>query len=252
VKAEAGKTAAEGAKKCRMCTALVIAALVLTSAGDSHPVFADGNLLHAPEHVLMPVEKKLGGSSQVLIVVNDCPSSSSAVVHVMEKHDGRWRSVMPAMSAVIGKNGFAPEGEKREGDGRTPSGIYPLGLAFGYGRSAETRMPYRQATADDLWVDDPAADEYNRWVKEGETQAASFESMRREDDLYKYGIVIEYNTNPVIKGRGSAIFLHVWQAEGNPTGGCVAVSEKDLIAILRWLDPSAKPVVVMGTLEEGR
>jgi L,D-peptidoglycan transpeptidase YkuD (ErfK/YbiS/YcfS/YnhG family) len=71
--------------------------------------------------------------------------------------------------------------------------------------------------------------------------------MRREDDLYKYGIVVEYNTNPVIKGYGSAIFFHLWKGGGKPTEGCIALSEENLIRIIRWLDPAAKPLVVMGT-----
>ena len=107
-------------------------------------------------------------------------------------------------------------------------------------------MPYRQALDDDLWVDDPHADDYNRWVKKTETRAASFERMRRDDNLYKYGIVIEYNTSPVIKGNGSAIFLHIWKGESVLTAGCVAVSEEDIIKILDWLDPAASPLIITG------
>jgi L,D-peptidoglycan transpeptidase YkuD (ErfK/YbiS/YcfS/YnhG family) len=107
-------------------------------------------------------------------------------------------------------------------------------------------MPYRQALADDIWVDDPQADDYNQWTKIQETKAASYEMMRREDDQYKYCIVIEYNTDPVIKGNGSAIFLHIRKGEGIPTAGCVAVSEEDIIKILRWLDPAATPLMITG------
>ncbi len=89
----------------------------------------------------------------------------------MEKSDFTWRQAMAPMNAVVGRNGFAPAGEKREGDGRTPSGLYRLGTAFGYAESAVTKMPYRQALADDLWIDDPNAPDYNRWVKQSQTQA---------------------------------------------------------------------------------
>lgn len=108
-------------------------------------------------------------------------------------------------------------------------------------------MPYRQTAPDDIWVDDPGADDYNRWVKKGRTKAASFEHMRRDDHLYRYGIVIEYNTTPVVKGHGSAIFFHLWMGKDEPTQGCVALSEDDALEILRWLDPAAKPVAAMGT-----
>ncbi len=146
----------------------------------------------------------------------------------MEKRGDNWQMALEPFNAVIGKNGFAPEGEKREGDGKTPSGIYPLKMTFGYNETIKTKMPYRQALADDIWVDDPNADDYNRWVKKQKTHAASYEIMKRDDNLYKYGIVIEYNTDPVIKGNGSAIFLHIWKGEGIPTAGCVAVYEENI------------------------
>ena len=82
--------------------------------------------------------------------------------------------------------------------------------------------------------------------KKAETQAKSYEKMRRDDNLYKYGIVIEYNTNPVIKGYGSAIFFHVWGGENITTEGCVAVSEENIIKILEWLNPKAEPLIIMG------
>jgi L,D-peptidoglycan transpeptidase YkuD (ErfK/YbiS/YcfS/YnhG family) len=100
--------------------------------------------------------------------------------------------------------------------------------------------------AYDIWVDDPQADDYNRWTKIQETKAASYEMMKREDNQYKYGIVIEYNTDPIIKGNGSAIFLHIWKGEGIPTAGCVAVSEEDIVKILDWLDPVAAPLIFIG------
>jgi len=168
-------------------------------------------------------------------------------VYALEKRDATWRPAFGPIDAVIGRNGFAPAGEKREGDGRTPSGIFPLKLVFGYEEKSRTRMPYRQARDEDLWVDDPESPDYNRWVAKGGTTAASFEKLRRDDDLYRYAIVIGYNTDPVVKGHGSAIFFHVWRGRGSSTAGCVAVAEEDLLKILAWLEPDAKPVIVMGT-----
>ncbi len=193
------------------------------------------------------VKEQLGSSSQVILVENMDPSSFSATVHMLEKQNGAWQNAFPPFGAVIGKNGFAAFGTKREGDGRTPSGVFSLGTAFGYEPYLAAKWPYRQAAADDLWVDDPRADDYNRWVKKGQTKAASFEHLRREDDLYRYGLVVEYNTNPVVKGRGSAIFFHIWKGRTEPTLGCVAMPERDMLRLLRWLDPAAKPLVVMGT-----
>jgi L,D-peptidoglycan transpeptidase YkuD (ErfK/YbiS/YcfS/YnhG family) len=192
------------------------------------------------------LEKRIGESSQILLVWNINPASVDVRISLWERKNGSWQSPFAPLDGVIGRKGFAPPGEKREGDGRTPAGIFRLGTVFGYEPSFPTRMPYRQATGDDLWIDDVQAVDYNRWVKRGATQATSFERMRRDDDLYKYGIVVEYNTNPVVKGYGSAIFFHLWRGKDIPTAGCIALSAEDLIKILKWLDPAARPLVVMG------
>ena len=70
------------------------------------------------------------------------------------------------------------------------------------------------------------------------------EALRRGDDLYKYAVVIEYNTDPVVPGLGSAIFMHVWRGAGQPTAGCVAMAEADLLRFLRWLDIRRNPVII--------
>lgn len=202
-----------------------------------------------PVYVMDSLEKMIGESSQVLLVRNMNPAAIDVRIFPLERRKGSWHCPFAPIDGVIGRNGFALPGEKREGDGRTPAGIFPLGTVFGYEPSFPTRMPYRQTTLDDLWIDDVQADDYNRWVRRGTTQAASFERMKRDDDLYKYGIVVEYNTNPVIKGQGSAIFVHLWRGKGIATAGCIALSDEDLIRILKWLDPAAKPLVIMGTNE---
>ncbi len=199
------------------------------------------------KEVLTPYENKIGQSTQMILVRErrGLFSSGYSVYALGKKHD-HWELVSGPMEATIGKNGFALPGEKREGDGKTPSGIFSLKRTFGYEKSVKTKMPYRQASEEDLWVDDPNAPDYNHWVKKGETGAASYEKMKREDGQYKYGIVIEYNTNPVIRGYGSAIFFHVWKGKDFPTAGCVAVSEENMIKIIEWLDPNAFPLIMMG------
>ena len=197
--------------------------------------------------LLTPYENKIGQSTQMMLVrERRCLFSSGYDAYTLEKDHDDWKWVSGPMEAMIGKNGFALPGEKREGDGKTPSGIFSLKRTFGYDKTVKTKMPYRQASEEDLWVDDPNATDYNRWVKQGETGAASYEKMKREDGQYKYGIVIEYNTDPVIKGHGSAIFFHVWEGKDFPTAGCVAVSEEDIIKIFEWLDPNAFPLIIMG------
>jgi L,D-peptidoglycan transpeptidase YkuD (ErfK/YbiS/YcfS/YnhG family) len=199
-----------------------------------------------PDAALQAVNNIPPDVNQILLVTgNDFLFFKSMKVHALEKTDSGWRQAMDPIDATIGRNGFAPYGEKREGDGRTPSGLYRLGTAFGYAESAATKMPYRQSMPDDVWIDDPNAPDYNRWVRQSRTRALSFERMKRVDHLYQYGMVIEYNTDPVIKGHGSAIFLHIWAGPKSATAGCVAVSEDNLLGILSWLDPAAKPAILI-------
>ena len=191
---------------------------------------------------------QIGESEQLIFAINTDSSSFHVTIHTLEKKSDAWHPALPAFTGSIGEKGFAPIGEKREGDGKTPSGIFRLGIAFGYDASVESKMPYRQATDDDFWVDDVNSEDYNKWVK-GEPGAVSRENMKRDDGEYKYGVVIEYNTNPIVKGNGSAIFLHVWKSE-KPTSGCVSMSEEMVLRILGWLDPDKKPLVIMGSESE--
>jgi len=231
-------------KSSRICLLLLVLLAILSlSACLFRPSVSKLNF----DALFASMENKIGKSRQVLLVTTDISFFfTEQKIYVAEKHAGKWGMIFEPFNAVIGKNGFALLGEKREGDGKTPSGIYPLKMTFGYDESIKTKMPYRQALADDLWIDDVNADDYNRWVKNGATQATSYEKMKRDDSLYKYGIVIEYNTNPVVKGYGSAIFLHIWGGADITTEGCVAVSEENIIKILEWLDPQAEPLIIMG------
>jgi L,D-peptidoglycan transpeptidase YkuD (ErfK/YbiS/YcfS/YnhG family) len=181
-------------------------------------------------------------AAQALVVWPATGEVFQARLTAWERGRGGWVGVFGPMPAVIGPKGFAPGGEKREGDGRTPSGTYRIGTAFGFEPAVDTKLDYRQTTADDFWVDDPASPQYNRWVH-GNPDAKSFEKLRV--DAYKYAAVIEYNTDPVKPGAGSAIFLHVWGGPDKATAGCVAVTADELKRMLGWLDKTKKPVIVL-------
>ncbi len=203
---------------------------------------ADTLLTWLVPSVLQKLDKKV---KQAIVVQPSAMTSPAAKLTTWEFKNDRWEAVFKPMEAVLGRNGLAPLGEKREGDGRTPAGIYRLGLAFGYEPSVVTKLFYHQLNEHDFWVEDPSSPQYNRWVV-GTPLANSFEKLKRVDDLYKYAVVIEYNTNPVVPGQGSAIFLHVWRGSDKPTAGCVAVAEEDMVKLLEWLDRFENPVVVSG------
>jgi L,D-peptidoglycan transpeptidase YkuD (ErfK/YbiS/YcfS/YnhG family) len=236
-----------------LLVAMAIIVRPLPAAGEKGVLMEDGRTRESNEfELLRTYEREIGASSQVLLVRRENLSTHRATLYAFEKQDRRWHMAFAPIKAVVGRNGFAPPGEKREGDGRTPSGVFSLNLVFGYQERLRTRMNYRMATKDDIWVDDAGAPDYNRWVKRGETRAASYEEMRRDDGLYRYGIVIEYNTNPVVRGHGSAIFVHVWRGEDSATAGCVALADGEIVRLIEWLDPQRRPLIVLGARDAGR
>lgn len=187
----------------------------------------------------------ISGETRQAVVVDRDDAGSGMAMRLHERHDAGWRPVGKSIPVVVGRNGLAPVGEKREGDGRTPSGIFPLERGFGYG-ALETRMPYVVLTPEMIWIDDPRSGRYNQLADKKDGAGFSFEIMRRSDDLYKYGVVLEYNTRPVVPGAGSAIFFHVWSGPASTTAGCVAMAEDEMVRLLTWLDPSRKPLAVIG------
>lgn len=193
-----------------------------------------------PPKSLLDLDASIG---QAIVVHPVKKSSHQAQLSAWQRQGGAWHRQY-FVSAVIGKNGLAAVGEKKEGDGKTPSGVYPLGPAFGYASRLNTGLVYHQATQNDFWVDDVLSIQYNEWVT-GTPDAKSFEKMKRPDDLYRYGIVIRYNMQPVIPGAGSAIFLHVWRRYDSSTSGCVAIDQRNLRKVLRWLDQEYQPVIIL-------
>ena len=141
-------------------------------------------------------------------------------------------------AAAVGRAGV--KADKREGDGGTPTGTFPL-LSVLYRKDRVTpptsRLPVRPLAPNDGWVDEPTDPRYNRLVEL--PYPASAEEMWREDHLYDVLVVIGYNMEPVIPGAGSAIFLHVATPDFAPTAGCVAVIKDVLLGLLPLLGPGS-------------
>jgi L,D-peptidoglycan transpeptidase YkuD (ErfK/YbiS/YcfS/YnhG family) len=184
--------------------------------------------------------------SHLLVVFNETPEQNSAVLVVMEKENNDWKVVCAPMPVGIGRKGFAAPNEKREGDDQSPTGLFRLGQLFCYDKIVNTRMPFIQTTSEDKWIDDTNSDDYNRHIR-GETQANSYENLKISSDEYKYCMAIEYNMHPVVKGMGSAIFLHLSDGNmPNPSAGCVVVTQTDMEWLLNWMKPESKPSIIMG------
>ena len=213
--------------------------------------FANGQEAAGSAKTALRIAKKntalLDSISQLLVVYNETPESNSATLVALEKRNKVWHIVDHPISAGIGRKGFAATGAKREGDNLTPSGFFRLGQLFCYEKEVRTRMPFIQTTADDKWIDDPNSPDYNSYIR-GETTANSFEKLKIRSDEYKYCMVIEYNMHPVVKGMGSAIFLHLSenQQQVNQSSGCVVITEQDMERLLNWMKPELKPSIIMG------
>ncbi len=184
---------------------------------------------------------------QLIVVFNHLPKDSSAILVALEKVNSTWNMVASPVKAGIGRKGFADPGEKREGDLKSPSGLFRLGKLFCYDNSVSTKMPFIQTTSADKWIDDPESPDYNRLVR-GATSAKSWENMKLTSNEYYYCMVIEYNFYPVVKGMGSAIFLHLSLGENpNAGAGCVIIRQKDMEWLLKWMTPDSNPSILMGT-----
>ncbi len=205
----------------------------------------------AIENALLIAEQnryQLENVGQLLVVYNEKPESFTTVFVALEKKDNKWVVKQSPIEAGIGKNGFAFPDEKREGDGKSPTGIFKIGKLFSYEKQLNTLLENQQTTKDDKWIDDVNSVDYNKHVS-GVTEAKSYENLLLNNDVYKYCTVIEYNTNPVIKGKGSAIFFHLALKPASFTAGCVAINEEYMKLMVNWLNPKQNPTIIMGNLE---
>jgi L,D-peptidoglycan transpeptidase YkuD (ErfK/YbiS/YcfS/YnhG family) len=139
---------------------------------------------------------------------------------------------------ALGKGGVRVQ--KQEGDGATPAGLWPVRrLLYRPDRGAApfSAYPTLQLTAQDGWCDDPNHADYNHFV--ALPHPARCEQLWRDDGVYDVILPLGYNDDPVIKGRGSAIFLHVAHDDFRPTEGCVALRKGDLLTLLAALPAGA-------------
>jgi L,D-peptidoglycan transpeptidase YkuD (ErfK/YbiS/YcfS/YnhG family) len=198
-------------------------------------------------------------SGQLVVVVTDNWNSIRARLYCFEKMKDKW-TIQYSFPAVVGKNGLAPgEGVypleilgasyKKEGDMKAPAGIFYLGPAFGYIEKSAVKwiqIPYLQATDDLICVDDSNSRNYNHLIKKssGNADWKSHEEMHLHSEEYKWGIFVQYNFKPVQTGKGSCIFLHVWESEGEGTAGCTAMEEKNILKLMHWLRSVKDPVLI--------
>ena len=189
-----------------------------------------------------------GSSVQLITVVAARATSTSGMAQLWERTDGCWRPLSASWTAWLGRRGVSAA--KREGDRRTPAGVFGIGRTmYGIAPNPGLRYPYRRIVCGDWWVEDPRSPFYNRFhhVKCGAKPPfqVTSEDLSRSPTAYRHFAVIRYNADPVVPGRGSGIFLHA--STGRPTLGCVSLPLPQLVWLLKWLDPADHPLIVIGT-----
>lgn len=211
----------------------------------------------------------LASSTQLLVVTTAGWNAVAGVLQPYERSqpNGKWQMVGKPIEVVVGKNGLGwgsgivpvigagLDPVKKEGDGKSPAGVFPLTATFGYAGEPPPgwKMPYVKLTPWVECVDDVHSKFYNR-VVDRETVAPDWNSSEkmRAVGVYRWGIVVDNNTEPAVPGKGSCVFMHIWRAHGIGTAGCTAMPQEQLETVLRWLDPAKKPLLVQLPLAQYR
>ena len=194
-----------------------------------------------------------GTALQLVTVVAARRSSTQGSLQAWRRSGGCWRVVAGPWTAWLGQRGVSAS--KREGDRTTPTGAFGLlPVMYGIAPNPGVRYGYHRIVCGDWWVEDPRSPWYNRFrhVPCGSPPPfrVTSEDLSRSPTAYRHLAVIAYNRSPVVRGRGSGIFLHA--STGRPTLGCVSLPLPRLLTLLRWLRPAHRPLIVIGTRQSIR
>jgi L,D-peptidoglycan transpeptidase YkuD (ErfK/YbiS/YcfS/YnhG family) len=179
---------------------------------------------------------------QVLTVTAASSSTTYATFRAYQLSNGHKVRVFGPWTARVGYNGIAAPGQKREGDGRTPSGTYGFSFYFGVKPGKGFSFPFRHAYRYDYWDDDSTSARYNEWVDARRHDPGANPEPMHNVPAYDYAAVIAYNTART-PGLGSAIFLHV--GTGSATAGCVSLPRAELLKVLHWMRPHDHPKITI-------
>ncbi len=201
-------------------------------------------------------------SSQCLIGITDTWDSSTATLTLYHKVNGHWQVAGVPWQARLGKNGLVwgsgihpvPAGSatKKEGDKRSPAGVFAIGGVWGYEPSIKKKpeLYYHQVTSRDLWIEDPASPKYNQNViidHEPNTPWEKKQQMKQADPAHALKLFIAHNAPPkAVPNAGSSIFFHIWRGGGSkPTAGCTSMEEARLRSLIARINPKEHPLYIL-------
>ena len=140
---------------------------------------------------------------------------------------------------ALGKSGIKKK--IREGDNITPKGIFKISkVYYRHDRIKKIKTSIKKITIKKnmIWCDDPRSIFYNKQINL--PSKFSYERLYRKDHIYDLLVVLNYNINPVVKNKGSAIFIHIAKKNYRPTAGCLALKQKDLMKLLQIIKKNTK------------
>ncbi|MGW4908197.1 L,D-transpeptidase family protein [Streptomyces sp. NPDC004270] len=190
-----------------------------------------------------------GGGDQLITAEAPAPNSTSGTVTWWERRGGQWVQVGTA-AARFGAKGLVEGAARQQGTNTTPTGLYDLPFGFGLQAApAGTSVKYRPVTATSWWCQDNDSASYNRWVEPlpAGCRATEAEQLSSYGTQYAYALVIGFNYERPVRGRGAGIFLHV--NGSGATAGCVSVPVDAMREIVRWVDPKKGPHMAIGTVD---
>ncbi|MCD6441408.1 MAG: L,D-transpeptidase family protein [Candidatus Marinimicrobia bacterium] len=202
-------------------------------------------------------------SKQLIVVVTPSWEASKGSLYRFEREEtvSDWKMTGQPVPVILGRNGLGwgrglhqiHEGSnliKREGDGKSPAGVFRLGEAFGFPTLEEMgdlKIPYRPVTDYLECVDDVESQYYTKLVERDKVEIADWESSERiyrSPNAYHYGVMVEHNTVDTQKGAGSCIILHCVSITGDSTAGCTTMDRTEMEKLVYWLDAAADPLLV--------
>jgi L,D-peptidoglycan transpeptidase YkuD (ErfK/YbiS/YcfS/YnhG family) len=203
-------------------------------------------------------------SLQAVVVTTEDWSAVKGKAQIFERKSekAKWKSVGESFAVVVGKNGLAwgagglnelPSDTqmilmKKEGDGKAPAGIFSLTETFGSSAKPDfVKLPFTKLEEFTECVDDAGSLHYNKIVNRmqvGVFDWKSSEKMLAVGAEYDLGVFVAHNSNPVSKGAGSCIFLHIWKDAESGTAGCTAMKRENLETIMTRIEAAKNPVLV--------
>ncbi len=202
------------------------------------------------------------GSSQCVVGIADGWDSGQVTLSYYEKNGGAWQRVGGEWKGRLGSKGLVwgrglhpnPSGAtlKKEGDWRSPAGVFDLGGVWGMHESVKKNPKtfYHRVTPRDLWVEDVYSKFYNQFLTLDHDPATAWEKkaqMKQDDYPQSLKMFIAHNAMPnVVAGGGSSIFFHIWRREGAAaTAGCTTMPEEKLRWLIAAVDPGRRPLYVL-------